>query len=516
MYMLKIFWTKKNFWTKASNIIKLNKYGFLVPNTFIISKSCLNDFNISVLNNKKLYIVRPSVLNEDWEESSYAWKYKSLYPLTKNEIEKLLINENVNHFFWADNEIILSIIIQEFIWDADEYGVYFTRFPYNIYEKWLYETWKWNDDVTSWSRSSNKKLNYIYSKELEYLWYKLEKKFLYPQDIEFCIKYWKIYLLQTRNITTYKESIDEFKNIYSINWIYYKLKSDEFWNNTSIFVFSIINNILNSIFIWNNIYVKFWFYPFRKTKIDSIHLNKFNTAYKKYLLYKILYSFVKMISFQKLDTAFLKYFFVNYSYSFDIFEKSNLSFNNFDTKGQKVNYITKYYLHIESIKHDAFCFLEKFKCEILESNKYWKDLEYLKVEEYLNNDLDHYKIINKRKRNNISFADLSNKVFMKKWVIFNSFKDKKKYQWIYYWKIEGTIVDNNSFEYNNNNNQILIVENLNQELYSKLQYLKWVIVKSWTELSHNSIILREEKIPSIVNYEKYSELKLWESTKIDE
>jgi phosphohistidine swiveling domain-containing protein len=56
----------------------------------------------------------------------------------------------------------------------------------------------------------------------------------------------------------------------------------------------------------------------------------------------------------------------------------------------------------------------------------------------------------------------------------------------------------------------LILENLDFELYDKLNYISWVIIKNWNSLSHNAIILREYKIPSIINYKNFWKLKIWE------
>ena len=194
----------------------------------------------------------------------------------------------------------------------------------------------------------------------------------------------------------------------------------------------------------------------------------------------------------------------------------NSYYNNLNTQKHNVNYITRYFLFIENIKQKSFCYLEDFKSVILQNNKYWNEIKYLKIDEFLNNKLSKSEIINKRKRNNKEFYNLWNKVIIKKWIILNSIKEKSKYQWIYNWKIEWTIVDNNTFKKNNNDNQILILDNLNTNIYPKLKYLKWIIIRTWTKLSHNSIIIREYKIPSIINYNKFNNLKLWRHINIKE
>lgn len=58
-------------------------------------------------------------------------------------------------------------------------------------------------------------------------------------------------------------------------------------------------------------------------------------------------------------------------------------------------------------------------------------------------------------------------------------------------------------------NQVLIWENLDLNLYDKLKNLNWIIIKNGNKLSHNSIILRENKIPSIIKYADYDKLIIW-------
>ena len=56
---------------------------------------------------------------------------------------------------------------------------------------------------------------------------------------------------------------------------------------------------------------------------------------------------------------------------------------------------------------------------------------------------------------------------------------------------------------------LFYLENLDVRLYDIIDFIDWVIVKNWNLLSHNSIVLREYKIPSIIKYNKYSKLKIW-------
>ena len=97
------------------------------------------------------------------------------------------------------------------------------------------------------------------------------------------------------------------------------------------------------------------------------------------------------------------------------------------------------------------------------------------------------------------------------WTIINSKKEENtKYKWIYKWKIEWIITDLKNFEYKKDKKQILIIKNLDFNLYDKLDYINWLIIKNWNLLSHNSIILREYKIPSLIKYKAFYKLKNWE------
>ena len=85
-------------------------------------------------------------------------------------------------------------------------------------------------------------------------------------------------------------------------------------------------------------------------------------------------------------------------------------------------------------------------------------------------------------------------------------KKKGKENWIYKGKIEGILMDSKNFEYKKNKKQILFIENLDIELYDKIEFLNGLIVKNGNSLSHNAIILREYKIPSIINYKDFDDL----------
>jgi len=59
-----------------------------------------------------------------------------------------------------------------------------------------------------------------------------------------------------------------------------------------------------------------------------------------------------------------------------------------------------------------------------------------------------------------------------------------------------------------------MIENLDHNLYDIIEYIDGIIVKNGNLLSHNSIVLREFKIPSIIKYKNYDTLISWEKISI--
>lgn len=474
---MKVFSKNNDLWNKSLNTIKLYKSNFIIPQTFIIWNDFFNNSNFSFLIDDKKYILRPSFDLEDSKILSYAWYFKSIFPLNREEIIKIFQLKNFENLFNWKNHILKSIIIQEFI-ETDSYWVYFSRNPDNILKKWFYEIWEKNDDITSW-RNINKKLNFLKVKELEIIWKKIENIFWFPADIEFCIKNNEIIILQTRPITSWNNTIYNFWEIKKINWVYEILDFDEI-KNPDYFMFEILKWIFDILYLDNKIYFKKHFfstYLFKKIRKSKFKI--FYKKYKKYLFFKSLFNIIKIFIFQKLDKNTLKSFFSNYNYSFNLKEKSNINLS-FD---YKTNFITKLFLNIEKLKNNAFIELENLKKEYnnikkLPENKFWLD----------------------------------NKIIFLNWIIINKKNDLTKWNiWIYKGKINWKITDLKSFEYKKNLNQILILNDLDFELYNKLEFIDGLIIKNWNLLSHNSIILREFKIPSIIKYENFNDLIVWES-----
>lgn len=487
---MKIFWDKKNLWNKANNIVKLNKLKLYIPQTIIIEKKALNNFKIDYTNKTWKYILRPSFRNEDSKEKSLAWLYKSIiFSSLKDTINYIRKNaKNLWEKLGWNNKVLKSIIIQEFI-DSNTYWVYFSRNPNNFFKKWYYEVWEKYNSITSWKTWTKTKLSFIYEKELENIWRKLERFFCSAQDIEFCIKDNNITLLQTRNISTWNNSIYSFNEINKINWIYGTLDFDELWDKQDYFSYHVLENIFNIIYIDQKIYFKKTFIAFSSFKkfenIKNRNLKNFLEQYTKYLINKIKFNILKTFFWQNIDKKVLKTIFKNYKYSFLLHELSELKIN---FKFNNVNYITKKFLILEKQKNIAFKYLEKYKKE------YQKKKKQIKIRENLK---------------------LNNKLIIKNWIIIEKHTYKKNNNiWIYKWKILWQITDISNLKHKKNLKQILIVEDLNFNLYDNIDYIDWLIIKNGNLLSHNSIVLREYKIPSLIKYNKYNNLKVWSHIEI--
>ena len=217
----------------------------------------------------------------------------------------------------------------------------------------------------------------------------------------------------------------------------------------------------------------------KRIKTTEENLNLFYKNYKKYLISKFVYLIIKFLSFKKLDKNVLIDFFKEYKYSFLKDTKSNLNLNF----QYKTDFITRLFLKVEEKKNKSFYYLEEYKKTYIRENNFESDYEY----------------------------NLNNILIFSKWIIINSRNDDNYiYKWIIKWIIKDLETINTKEK-----NQVLVCENLDFNIYDKLEHLSWIIIKKWNRLSHNSIILREYKIPSIINYAGYDTLKIWEEITIN-
>ncbi len=229
---------------KAFSLLVLNKAGFNIPPFFILTtkttqylknRDVHKKFLLEIKNTYKTAIkngkvaVRSSTTIEDSRKSSFAGQFKTV------------LNVDINNVYGAIEEVYLSIpkvvaaygprikhgakiemaiIIQKMV-NPDKAGVIFTADPINGNKsKIIIEVVKGlGEALVSGSKTPTKYYiskthsnilnrsgkNLILLGELKQLCdiaISIEKLFDYPQDIEFAIKKGKIYILQSRDITT--------------------------------------------------------------------------------------------------------------------------------------------------------------------------------------------------------------------------------------------------------------------------------------------------------------------------
>jgi pyruvate,water dikinase len=227
---------------KGKNLALLHQKGYPVPDGFIIVPEAFNGdelkaeaweqvkFRLEQLsrnNGNVTFAVRSSALSEDSAQASFAGEFETVLDVKTDEaVRKAIITVHqsrsskrvqvYSEIKGMDNVHQIAIVIQRFV-KADIAGVLFTADPVSgnrmvVTGNYVHGT---GDVLVSGesnaSEFSFQKLKNMYSgsnefeshaKSLYKLSMKLEEQFGWPQDIEFAIAGKKVYLLQTRPITT--------------------------------------------------------------------------------------------------------------------------------------------------------------------------------------------------------------------------------------------------------------------------------------------------------------------------
>ena len=215
-----------NFGAKANNLIKLKDAGFSVPEFYAVSANDLKVFSFQEIANKAhkdigavSYAVRSSALIEDSKEESFAGQFS-----TKLAVQPEDLVAAMEALVWNAKNILGSIdefglIIQKFI-EPDVAGVVFTRDPQGNRELTLEFVRGRGENLVSGKK--NPKTLYFYRNstlwDVEYLdviqkSIEIELLFGFPQDIEWCQKEGRLWILQSRPITTItkeQNKINEF------------------------------------------------------------------------------------------------------------------------------------------------------------------------------------------------------------------------------------------------------------------------------------------------------------------
>ena len=470
---MKIFWEINLSGNKAKNIYKLYKWKYNIPKTIIIQKEQFNVIQEITFFCVNKYILRPSYQDEDGETHSNAWKYTSKIFDNIESIKNYIIN----------NKSPDSYIIQEFIY-CEAYWVYFTKNPSCNLLKGSYEFNRKHEAITAWKENQNYKIWYFLKKELWYLWQKINKLFKKFQEIECGIKNKKIIIFQSRNITTGNNTLYSQWELLKISWEYQLLDFDELGNTHDIFSYKIIQNILPVIYLDKKIYVRksiwniFFLLKFFLKKQENNYL--FYKKYKKYLIKKVLFIFIKIFSFQKLQKENIIKFHTQNQLFFPLNKQSKI---NKSIKFNNMNYITQAYISMQNIKLEAF--------EILENIKKNTDRK-------IYNNLTSWEFQ----------INIPNKLLFYKWILINHNAYKQEpYTYIYKGNMSWILHTIEQIDDSKYQDIILFSENMDINIYPYLEKIKWIIIKNWNLFSHNSIIIREYKIPCIIQYSSFKKLK---------
>lgn len=272
-------------WNKSKGLYMLTNFNnFFIPKTLIIrwidiQDKCLSFGKLKPIlaelfwNNK--IIIRSDSKIEDWKKTSYAWRFLSIWNTWINDVEKWIMR-----VYDSQKQIIkdcnnIWVIIQEYI-ECDYSWVIFSADPNNETNYWIIEYSKGNcEKLVSWFVTPKKmyyprwenKLNSFISKvrifnTLKQIGNQIENHAQYPQDIEFWIKNNKIWIFQSRNITTLSEeycSIIKSEDLDKhINSSYYLYRNEicEVLPNPKTFELDLIATFLSQ-YAWK-IYQKYW------------------------------------------------------------------------------------------------------------------------------------------------------------------------------------------------------------------------------------------------------------------
>ncbi len=256
-------------WNKGKNLKILKENGFLIPDFLILWMDDNFKEKLEKLDQTKKYVVRSNMLVEDSKNSSFAGQFKTHIDLDFNEIISSIedIISDAKNKWLSDKQIY--VIVQEYI-DFNYSWIVFSRNPNGNSEMLIeYHKWIW-EDVVSWKVIPEEVWVYHFEKNYSSKFWKLknslwkkgiikfvksikqiEKIFNFPQDIEWWIKWNKLYFLQSRDITTITEKnfrevlfLDNYiKKENEQSFLYEKTEVSEIIPKVSEFSFSLLKMI---------------------------------------------------------------------------------------------------------------------------------------------------------------------------------------------------------------------------------------------------------------------------------
>ncbi len=231
---------------KARNLAILTQNEFPVPNGFVISTEAFTNNKLSeesinyigsLLDKDSTYAVRSSAMVEDAANESWAGQFESYLNVKPTEIiDKIYECHNSKKdraVSYANGEDVfdIAVVVQEMI-NAEYAGVVFSKNPVNGEDEIITEYVKGlGEDLVSGKKDP---VQVIISDDLEkdnipfdimilkeYV-NKIVKVYNnIPQDIEYAVSDGKIYILQSRPITTNKEKDEEVIELGSPEDLFY-------------------------------------------------------------------------------------------------------------------------------------------------------------------------------------------------------------------------------------------------------------------------------------------------------
>lgn len=215
----------QDFGNKTLSLVKLKANNFNVPDFIALDVNTTSEImknselakiiqnEISESFNYNSYAVRSSGLIEDSKEQSLAGQF-----LTKLDVAQTQLADTIIEVISQSEKLVqadsknFSVIIQKYI-NPDYSGVFFTRnpqgtrdavFEYNIGEGEKLVSGKTKPERLRFYRENNKLDFEIVNSaaEFKFIFFDIEEMLGFPQDIEWCMKDNKLYILQSRPITT--------------------------------------------------------------------------------------------------------------------------------------------------------------------------------------------------------------------------------------------------------------------------------------------------------------------------
>ncbi len=218
--------TKKYFGNKTLRLQDCKKQGLCVP-PFVAIPSTLSarlfkDAKFRTETAEKIlreipnshYAVRSSALLEDSPNQSFAGQFETKLNVSPQNISQAIyeVLKQASEYLKGDLGSF-SLLIQKYI-DPDSAGVIFTRSPLG-HREMLIEYTKGSGESLVGGKIKPQKISFYSSESLPQellkigiheihrkIFYDLETKYQFPQDIEFCIKNNIFYFLQVRPITS--------------------------------------------------------------------------------------------------------------------------------------------------------------------------------------------------------------------------------------------------------------------------------------------------------------------------